>query len=51
VAGKPAGKILEIADVAAGSQVLFTGERLLTLSPLRKANDRYYLEVRGFVLE
>jgi hypothetical protein len=51
VAGRPAGKILEIADVAAGSQVLFTGERLLTLSPLRKANDRYYLEVRGFVLE
>jgi hypothetical protein len=51
VGDRPAGKILELADVAAGSAVVFTGERLLTASLLRRADDRWDLEVRGFVLE
>jgi hypothetical protein len=51
VGGWPAGKILGLADVAAGSAVVFTGERLLTASLLRRADDRWDLEVRGFVLE
>jgi hypothetical protein len=51
VGARPSGEILELADVATGSQVLFTGERLLTLRVFWRAEDRWSVEVRGFVLE
>jgi hypothetical protein len=51
VGARPSGGILELADVATGSRVLFTGERLLTLRVFWRAEDRWSLEIRGFVLE
>lgn len=51
VGARPAGGILELADVARHSEVVFTGERLLTLRLFDRAEDRWDLEIRGFVLE